>query len=288
LPDKKALTPYWTNHFPHGKIKRQSIMTTGEGMNQTSNSSKRQARREQMRRRENRGRNIGMLLIVLGALFVAFLVIYPNVKPITNVTAIEPRPRSQADANNMGDPNAPIHIVEFADYQCPFCERFFTDTETQLEQTYVDTGKVYFTYRSAGNWVSGNIGQGKTESEDSAMAAYCAADQNLFWEMHDMLYSNVVGEDAGSFTDRRLAAIAEKVNGLDMTQFNDCYSSNKHKDLVDLDFKEAVQAGVQGTPTFILTYTDASGQLVTDKIDGAQPFSVFQEKIEAALAATAK
>lgn len=257
-------------------------------MSQTSNSSKRQARREQLRRRENRGRNIGMLLIVLGALFVAFLVIYPNVKPITNVTAIEPRPRSQADANNMGDPNAPVHIVEFADYQCPFCERFFTDTETQLEQTYVDTGKVYFTYRSAGNWVSGNIGQGKTESEDSAMAAYCAADQNLFWEMHDMLYSNVIGEDAGSFTDRRLAAIAEKIDGMDMTQFNDCYSSNKHKDLVDLDFKEAVQAGVQGTPTFILTYTDASGQLVTDKIDGAQPFSVFQEKIEAALAASAK
>lgn len=255
-------------------------------MSQSSNSSKRQMRREQLRRRESRGRNIGMIFIVLGALFIAFLVIYPNVKPITNVTTIEPNPRLQADANNMGDPNAPVHLIEYADYQCPFCERFFTDTETQLEQAYVDTGKVYYTYRSAGNWVSANIGQGKTESEDSAMAAYCAADQGLFWEMHDMLYSNVIGEDAGSFTDRRLSAIAE-ATGLDMTKFNDCYSSNKHKDTVDLDFKDAVAAGVQGTPGFILTYKDASGQEVTEKIDGAQPFSVFQEKIEAALALTA-
>ncbi|MBL8077226.1 MAG: thioredoxin domain-containing protein [Anaerolineales bacterium] len=255
-------------------------------MSQTSNASKRQTRREQLRRRETRGRNIGMILIVLGALFIAFLVIWPNVRPITNVTKIEPNKREKADFNNQGDPNAPVHITEFADYQCPFCERFFTDTEGQLEEVYVNTGKVYFTYRSAGNWVSGNIGQGKTESEDAAKAAYCAADQEMFWEMHDMLYSNVIGEDAGSFTDRRLSVIAEST-GLNVAQFDECYSSNKYQDQVDLDFKEAVQAGVQGTPTFILTYKDATGQEVTENIDGAQPFSVFQEKIEAALAITA-
>lgn len=257
-------------------------------MSQSGNSSKRQARRDQIRRREARGRNIFTIVVVGVALFIALLIIIPIIRPISNVTEIEPRSRSQADFNRMGDPNAPIQITEFADYQCPFCERFFNDTEPLLEETYVETGKVYFTYRSAGNWVSGNIGQGKTESEDAAKAAYCAGDQNLYWEMHDMLYANVLGEDTGSFVDRRLKAIAEKVPGMDMTQFNDCYDSNKYQDQVDLDFKDAVAAGVQGTPGFIMTYTDASGQVITEKIDGAQPFSVFQEKIEAALAAGAK
>ncbi len=256
-------------------------------MSQSSNSSKRQTRREQIRRKESRGRNIGMVVIILGALFIAFLIIWPNVKPISGITKLEPNPRPQAEANHMGDPEAPVKIMEFSDYQCPFCERFFEDTEPLLVETYVTTGKVYFTYRSAGNWVSDNIGQGKTESEDAAKAAYCAGDQNLYWEMHDMLFANVIGEDIGSFADRRLAAIAEGA-GLDMTQFNECYSSNKYQDQTDLDFKDAVQAEVQGTPAFILTYIDASGQEVTERIDGAQPFSVFQEKIEAALAASGK
>lgn len=257
-------------------------------MSQSSNSSKRQTRREQMRSKEARGRNIFTAVIVGIALFIAFLVIYPMVKPISNVVDLETRPRFQADANHMGDPNAPVQITEYADYQCPFCERFFNDTEALLEETYVDTGKVYFTYRSAGNWVSGNIGQGKTESADAAEAAYCAGDQNLYWEMHDLLYTNLIGEDIGSFTDRRLVAIAEKVDGLDMVQFNECYDSNKYGDKVEQDFKDAVLEGTNGTPSFIMTYTNASGEVVSELIEGAQPFSVFQEKIEAALLAVGK
>ncbi|MFN8412224.1 MAG: DsbA family protein [Anaerolineales bacterium] len=257
-------------------------------MNQSNNSSKRQARREQIRRKESRGRMVFMGIIVIVALFVAFLIIYPNIKPIASITTIDARPRPQADGNSMGDPNAPVQMVEYADYQCPFCERFFQDTESLIEDTYVATGKVHFTYRSAGNWVSGNMGQGKTESEDSAKAAYCAGDQGMFWEMHDMLFSNVIGEDAGSFTDRRLPAIAE-ATGLDMTKFNDCYDSNKHQETVDQDFKDAVIAGVNGTPTFVLSYKDASGNVVFFKnIEGAVSFSEFQTDIEAALAASGK
>jgi protein-disulfide isomerase len=268
-------------------------------MSQSGNSSKRQTRREQMRRREARGRNIFTAVIVGVALIIAFLIIYPLVKPVTAVTKIEPNPREQADANHMGDPNAPIQLTEFADFQCPFCERFYNETEGQLEAAYVDTGMVYFTYRSAGNWVSQNMQQGKSESEDAAQAAYCAGDQNMFWEMHDMLYANAFGEDAGSFTDRRLAVIAEDT-GLDMSLFNECYSSGKYADQVDQDFKEGVAAGMNGTPTFILTYTNAAGEQVlfpyTDAngvthegvIEGAQPFSFFQEKIDAALALAGK
>ena len=182
----------------------------------------------------------------------------------------------------MGDPNAPITIEEFSDFQCPFCERFHQQTEPLLKQYYIDTGKVHFVYRSMGNFVSGNIGGATTESQDAALAAYCAGEQNKFWEMHALLFGNVIGEDAGSFTDRRLGAIAEKVKGLDLDKYNSCYNSSKYADRVQQDLKDGQAAGVTGTPGFILTYT-VNGETKTKKIDGAQPFSTFQQEIEAAL-----
>ena len=256
-------------------------------MSNQKEMSKRQTHRDQIRRKEALGRWIGIGLITIGALLVAFLIIWPNIKPVTGITVVNPNPRPQADANRMGSPEAPVKILEFSDFQCPFCEHFFKDTEPSLVKTYIATGKVYFTYRSTGNWVSKNIGGGKTESQDAAKSAYCAGDQNLFWGMHDMLFGNVLGEDAGSFTDRRLGAIANKA-GLDMNKFNDCYTSNKYQGQADQDTKDALAAGVQGTPSFVLTYTNASGKEVSELIEGAQPFSVFQEKIDAALAASSK
>ena len=91
-----------------------------------------------------------------------------------------------------------------------------------MVQYYVIPGKVHFTYRSAGNWVSSNIARAtgaveKTESQDADLAAYCAADQNKFWEMHDALFANNRDiEDQGSFADRRLTAIAKTITGLDI------------------------------------------------------------------------
>ncbi len=249
--------------------------------------SKRQQRREKMRQSEMRSRMITIGLVVIGALLVAFVMIYPNVKPVAAVTAVDAGVHPKADRNSMGDPNAPIKIEEFSDFQCPYCERFHKETETQLVDTYVTTGQVLFTYRSTGNWVSGNIGGGKTESEDAAKAAYCAADQGKFWEMHATLFGNVLGEDAGSFTDRRLVSLAESA-GLDTKLFSDCYNSNKYADQVAQDGKDAIAAGVNGTPTFVLSYTDASGKTVTKLIEGAQPFDTFKTEIEAALALAGK
>jgi protein-disulfide isomerase len=133
-----------------------------------------------------------------------------------------------------------------------------------------------------GNFVSGNIGGTRTESQDSALAAYCAGEQNKFWEMHAALFGNVLGEDAGSFTDKRITAIAELIDGLDVNQFNSCYDSGKYEDRVQQDLKDGTAAGVTGTPGFIVTYV-VNGETKTKKIDGAQPFSVFQTELEAAL-----
>jgi len=199
----------------------------------------------------------------------------------SNVVMPPTRDHPQADGNKIGDPNAPVKMTEFGDFQCTYCKEFWTDTETQIIDTYVKTGKVQYTYRSAGNWVSANMGQGSVESQDAAMAAYCATDQNKFWQMHDALFANVLGEDAGSFTDPRLQVIAQLV-GLNMNTFNSCYSSHKYLDQVNQDFKDAQASGIQGTPFFVLTYS-VNGQTRTTSVEGAQPYSIFHQTIDAAL-----
>ena len=243
--------------------------------------SKRQERRERMHQRERQTRLITIGVIIVVAAFLVFAVVWPGIKPIAEVVAVDPNPRPNAERNTAGDPNAPIKIEEFADFQCPFCERFFEQTEPLLMEHYVKTGKVQFTYRSMGNWVSRNKGGAKTESQDAAAAAYCAADQGKFWEMHDALFANVLGEDVGSFTNRRLAAIAEKV-GLDMNEFNNCYNSGKYANQVQQDMEDGMAAGINGTPGFLITYT-INGQTKTDTISGAEAFSTFQQKLEAIL-----
>lgn len=244
--------------------------------------SKRQARREQIKKQESRSRLIMILLITLGAALLVFAFVWPSLRPVAEVVSIDPGTHPNANDNSMGNSDAPIKIEEFSDFQCPYCERFHEDTEPLLRQYYIDTGKVLFTYRSMGNWVSRNVGGVSTESQDAALAAYCAGEQNKFWEMHALLFANVLGENVGSFSDKRIKAIAEKVDGLDTGQFNSCYDSGKYEDRVQQDMDDGTAAGVNGTPAFLLTYT-VNGETKTKLIEGAQPFSTFQQDIEAAL-----
>jgi protein-disulfide isomerase len=248
--------------------------------------SKRQQRRQKIAQQERRNRLMTIGLIVIGAAFVVSAVVWPQLRPVAEVVSVDPGTHYQPNDNAIGDPNAPIRIEEFADFQCPYCEQFHQETEPLLRQHYIDTGKVQFVYRSMGNFVSDNIARvkgtpAKTESRDAALAAYCAGDQDKFWEMHAHIFANVLGEDAGSFTDRRLKAIAE-TTGLDMSAFNSCYDSEKYLDRVQQDSEDGEAANVTGTPGFIITYT-VNGETKTDRIDGAQPFTVFQQKLEAAL-----
>ena len=248
--------------------------------------SKRQERRQKIAQQERRSRMITLSLITIGAALVVFAVVWPQIRPVAAIVSVEPGMPFMPDDNTMGDPNAPIKIEEFADFQCPFCERFQQETEPLLRQYYVDTGRVQFVYRSMGNFVSDNIarargGPAKTESRDAALAAYCAGDQDKFWEMHAYMYANALGEDAGSFTDRRLKAIAE-TTGLDMAAFNSCYDSGKYLDRVQQDFEDGQAANITGTPGFLVTYT-VNGETKTKLIQGAQPFSTFQTELEAVL-----
>ncbi|HSL31232.1 MAG TPA: thioredoxin domain-containing protein [Anaerolineales bacterium] len=248
--------------------------------------SRRQERREAMLRRERRNRLLTIGLITVGAAFLVFAVVWPQLRPVAEVVVLEPGTYTNADDNTMGDPNAPITIQEFADFQCPFCERFHNETEPLLIQYYIDTGKVHFIFRSMGNFVSDNIARGRgtpatTESRDAAMAAYCAGDQNKFWDMKAHIFANVLGEDVGSFADRRIKQIAEAA-GLNMEEFNSCYDSEKYADRVRQDFEDGQASGVTGTPGFVVSY-EVDGETKTKLIEGAQSFNVFQQELEAIL-----
>lgn len=241
----------------------------------TKEMSKRQMRREQIRRKESRSRLVGIGLISVGALIVALLFIYPMLKPVGDIVEAPEISRPNVSFNAVGDPEAPIKIEEFSDFQCPYCRIFYENTEEQLLSTYISNGTVYFVYRSFGSFIG-------AESTAAAEAAYCAGDQEKFWEMHDILFANQTGENVGAFTDRRIEAFAEKI-GLNMDDFNSCLDSGKYADTVEQDGKDGLLAGIQATPSFVLTYT-VNGETKTKIIEGAQPFTTFQQEIEAALA----
>lgn len=237
--------------------------------------SKRQQRKEQLRRKERRSRLLSIGLISVGVLFLAFLFIYPSIKPIAEVLPAPVIDYPNADFNAAGNPDAPIKIEEYADFQCPYCRLFYENTEKLLMDNYVANGTVYFVYHSFGEFIG-------AESSAAAEAAYCAGDQDKFWQMHSTLYTNQTGENVGAFSDRRIIAFAEQIE-LNMEEFNTCFDSGKYADLVNEDGKNGLLAGVQATPSFILTYT-VNGETKTKVIQGAQPYEVFQQEIEAALA----
>lgn len=165
-----------------------------------------------------------------------------------------------------GNKDAKITIVEFADFQCPFCERFFKDTEPNIIKDYVDSGKVKFAFRHYAF-----LGQ---ESTWAAQASECANEQNKFWEYHDYLYNHQGAENSGAFAKDKLVGFAQSV-GLDANQFKTCLESDKYADKVKADFTDGQKIGVNGTPaTFI------NGQLVS----GAQPYANFKAIIDAELA----
>lgn len=237
--------------------------------------SKRQVRKEQIRRKEQRSRLVAIALITLGALFLAFLIIYPMLKPVGAVNPAPEVSRPNVDFNTAGDPNAPIVITEYSDYQCPYCRLFFENTEELLMAQYVEPGTVYFVYKSVGGFIG-------PESEAAAEAAYCAGDQGKFWEMHDIIFANQTGENVGAYTDRRLEAFADELD-LDRGLYDDCISSGKYEDLTAQDAEDANAAGIQATPSFLITY-EVNGETQTRLIQGAQPIDVFAQEIEAALA----
>jgi protein-disulfide isomerase len=233
--------------------------------------SKRQQRKEQVRRKERRSRLLAIGFVSVGVLFLAFLFIWPSLKPIGDVATAPETVYPNPDFNAVGNPDAPIKIEEYADFQCPHCGDFFRNTEKLLMDNYVANGTVYFIFKA--------VDYLGTASAEAAEAAYCAGDQNKFWEMQATIFAN---QGLEALSDRRLAAFAESV-GLNMNDYNSCYNSNKYADLVEQNVADGLAAEAKATPSFIMTY-QVGGETKTKLIQGAQPYAVFVQEIEAILA----
>ncbi len=232
----------------------------------------RRAELRERRAQRRRQQRVTWALVITGAvLVVAFLAFYPSLSPVGDIVLPTPVVYPSPDDHAMGDPNAPVVIQEFSDFQCPFCKHFHDDTLQQIVDEYVRAGKVYFIYR---HFPVVDQNDAKQESHAAATAAVCAGRQNRFWNYQDILFANQTGENIGDFSDRRLRTMAEQL-GLDVDAFDQCFGSADARAAVSADDLLAKQSGLSSTPSFLI-----NGKPVI----GAQSFETFQQAIEAELA----
>lgn len=174
----------------------------------------------------------------------------------------------------LGASTAKLTVIEYADYQCPFCSKFQAQEMPLLKQDFIDTGKIRFEFRNAPL-----LGQ---ESLTTAAAAYCANDQGKYWDYHAKLYAITAAKNAsegrpqidkGLFSPDNLKHYASEI-GLNDTSFATCLDSGKYTARVSAEVDAAASAGVQGTPMFIIG---------NQRFSGLQPYSVIKSVVESQL-----
>jgi len=223
------------------------------------------------------GAGVAIACIFCGVLLVNMI----NTEPtqildeitINEITATE-KPTIASFYDNaspiLGDINAPLTLVEFGDYQCTFCKKFFHETEESILINYVETGKVKMLFK---DFIVVN-----EDSVNAASAAHCANDQKMFWQYHSTLYNNWDGEGTGWASSEQLHQFASTL-GLDMNEFSECMSQSKWKDLVLSSHADGRALGVDATPTFFII--DENNEAL--KIVGAQRYDVFQDVFDSLL-----
>jgi len=196
---------------------------------------------------------VGIVVVVAAILVLANVYGEPGGEQINPESA-----GGQAKNYNVkGSEQASVEIIEYSDFECSFCAKFWKQTLPQIEKDYIETGKARLVYRHFPLAFHSRAGP-------AALAAECAGEQGKFWEMHDKIYSEGT---LGEASYKKWAAGL----GLDEGQFNSCFDSGKYNNKVQNDLLEGKSAGVTGTPTFFI-----NGK----KVVGAQPFEVFQGVIE--------
>jgi protein-disulfide isomerase len=195
--------------------------------------------------------------------------------------AAQPQPAPTSDKVKMsvapgwyslGRDDAPVTVVEFADYQCPFCRKFHSDTFAEIKKNYIDTGKVRYVSRDLPLDFHPN-------APGAAVAARCAGEQHKFWEMRDMMVVN-----AADLTTPSLIKYGQQIN-LDMTAFGLCLNDKKYTAAIQKDVADANTMGISGTPSFVVGKT-AKDEINGVRIVGAVPYSVFDTAIKNQLTAT--
>ncbi|MBI3047560.1 MAG: DsbA family protein [Acidobacteria bacterium] len=169
------------------------------------------------------------------------------------------------DDPQLGKPDAKVTIIEFGDFQCPFCRAFWRETLPRTKKEYVDTGRVRIVFRDFAQDVH-------PEAMMTAMAAECADDQGKYWEFHDKAFreQDRRGRDVVRYRVADVKRWAAEI-GLEPAAFNECLDSERYKAEVQKDYKDGADIGMNGTPVFFI-----NGRALV----GAHPFSSFQQIIE--------
>jgi protein-disulfide isomerase len=214
-----------------------------------NNMSKRQEMRKRQRQKQSQNRLWVILFVTVGALLVALVLILPSLKTSNTSSIVQVTPISNEvpmKKTSMGNPDAPVKMDVWEDFQCSGCLSYTQKLEPQIIQAYVQTGKVYYTFH-----VYPFIDGGQGESHDAANAAMCAAAQERFWDYHAIAFANWIGENSGSFTKPRLIAFAQSIR-LDMTAFNQCFQENTHSAEIQQDIDDGTKLGVPPTPAIFI------------------------------------
>jgi protein-disulfide isomerase len=170
----------------------------------------------------------------------------------------------------LGNPDAPLTIVEFSDFQCPFCAKFYAQTLPLIKENYIKSGQVNFVYRDFPiNGIHPN-------AMPAALAAECADDQGKFWEYHDLVFTN---QDSWKSLDVSSASMTfqeyAKELGLDTSEFSSCLTTAKHSQEVNKDLQDGQNYGVAGTPGFFI----GNEKIGYVAVEGAKPYTTFEEVI---------
>jgi protein-disulfide isomerase len=175
------------------------------------------------------------------------------------------RPVSIDDDSIKGRSNARLTLIEFSDFQCPYCARFYKETLPLIDREYIQTGKVRMVYRDF------PLESIHKDAQKAAEAAQCAGEQGSFWKMHDKMFEN---NQALGITDLKKYAVEL---GLSSVRFNECLDSGKYKEEVQRDLMDGQLAGVEGTPTFFVGYTGKGKTIQAVPIRGARPYAAFKQ-----------
>jgi protein-disulfide isomerase len=184
------------------------------------------------------------------------------------------QPLTIAGRPSRGNPRAKVTVVEYSDYECPYCGQYVADVYGQIDRDYIKTNKINYVFKNY------PITQLHPASIKAHKAAACAGDQGRYWEMHDKLFA-----DQRNFNLDRFVEHASMLK-LDAVAFRACLESTKHEDVIQQDVLEAQNGGVQGTPVFVFALTDPNGKQITPArvLVGAQPYAAFKDAIDAMLA----
>lgn len=170
----------------------------------------------------------------------------------------------------LGNPDAKVTLLEYGDYQCFYCNKFFHDTKNKIYRNYIETGKVKMIFKDYTI-----IGP---DSINAAHGTYCANEQGKFWQYHDILYTNWAGENNGWASSENLLKFAKDIK-LDISKWTQCMKDARYQNIIVANNEDARRLGLTGTPAFFVIGPDRH----VTKIAGAQPYEVFERIFESEL-----